>query len=151
MLNESKVFLLFPLQRGWSSVNIGRKVTLEEEKKHRHLWLLCIMRVKMESPSRMAQAEQSSGTARSTSTPHQCHQPVLSHSHLTKVVSGHPDPMKIQALLHGAYIHKEWGVCLVSHSNHAHICTRTDYMCTELSWGQMYSPKSLRVLALFNT
>lgn len=54
MLNESKVFLLFPLQRGWSSVNIGRKVTLEEQKKRRRLWLRC-MRVKNKRPSSMAQ------------------------------------------------------------------------------------------------
>lgn len=49
MFNESKVFLLLSLQCGWSPVNIGRKITLEDQKKHRHPWLLCIMSMKNSS------------------------------------------------------------------------------------------------------
>lgn len=112
MLNESKIFLLLSLQCGWSPVNVGRKITLEEQKKHRHPWLLCIKSVKnkwslpewprhMEIHLREGRALRKScphRTKRQDSTqhqhPHQCHQPGLNHhSHPPKVIWWHLDCM----------------------------------------------------------
>jgi hypothetical protein len=38
VLDESKVFFLLSLESGWSSVNIGRKVTLGKKGGHKHTW-----------------------------------------------------------------------------------------------------------------
>lgn len=88
MLNESKVFFLLSLQCGWSPVNVGRKITLEEQKKYRRPRLLCTRSVKNkwslpEWPRHMethltqegghyekaVHTEQRNRTAHSTSTP----------------------------------------------------------------------------------
>lgn len=177
VLNESKVFLLFPLQRGWSSVNIGRKVTLEEQKKRRRLWLLCT-RVKNKRPSSTAQGcwgppntggrtpkeQPTQNIAAGQHTAPALPQPVslTSSKSLASNKSRLMTPRPNAFLTHGIEILKPFSTQLTStrngenvwsHTQTMHTYTHIDFMCTELSCGQvgLYSPKPLRGPALCHT
>lgn len=49
VLNKSKIFFLFSLESGWSSIHIGRKVTLGEKKNKNKkcVWLMLIHQAEM--------------------------------------------------------------------------------------------------------